>query len=49
MKVGGCLSRALLFLVLLPVVLALFALPPAEFALLAFLFWTWYFYRKERP
>ena len=47
MKVGGCLLQALLFLVPLPVVFVLFALPSAESTFLAFLFWTWYFDRKE--
>ena len=49
MKVGGCLLRAVLFLLLLPVVLAAFALPSADFVLLAALFWTLYFYQKEQP
>jgi len=36
-------------LLLLPVVLAAFALPSADFVLLAALFWTLYFYQKEQP
>ena len=40
----GCLLRTLMFLVLLPIVLAL---PPVAFAIFAFFAWTGYFLARK--
>jgi hypothetical protein len=42
-NVGNCLLKTVLFLVLMPVVLAL---PPLWFAAFAFITYIWYFCRK---
>lgn len=45
MKVVGCLLRFLLFLVMVPVVLAM---PPLALFVFAWMAWTAYFLRKEQ-
>jgi hypothetical protein len=42
----NCCLKVLAFVVLLPFVLAL---PPVGFAVFAFVAYTLYFYRKDRP
>lgn len=44
MNAGGCLLRVVLFLIVMPVVLAL---PPLGFAVFTFIAYTWYFCRRR--
>ena len=45
MKVGGCLMQLVLFVVLLPVVLAM---PPLAFFFFAWIVFTAYYLRKDQ-